>query len=219
MACQYGNCSTPNSCNCAGSSYTIPSNAVYGDSTCRSPIEPCSEVTCNECVRNCHQEDKWCTTVWTDIPSDATGGINGPWPPGQANYGVQVCMFKGERLDHFLQKLALAHTDPLHYAYMVKNFYINQVTSDIIDIVYWDFHEATESMSLWVAPEDSDDWQEFPNFALGNPMTSMTFTIPITNILFSGNTYKLKIITTGFMPSGNVDTIDPASVILYVTIP
>ena len=61
---------------------------------------------------------------------------------------------------------------------------------------------------------------EFPNFALGNPMSSMTYTIPITGILFSGNTYKLKLITTGFNPfAAVVQTIDPASVILYVTIP
>jgi hypothetical protein len=212
MACKNGTCSTPNTCNCAGTSYTIPANAVYGDSTCRTPSEPCSEVTCSECVRNCHQQNKWCTNIQvTDW-----GG-----PDGQDDLysAVEVCMNKGERLDHFLQKLALAQSDPTAYPYMVKNFYISQVTKDLIDIIYYDFSSNITDMRLWFATDGTDDWQEWQSFNSGNPMMNNTFRLILNNSMVSGTTYKLKFITTGPGPNDTINTYDPASVILYVTIP
>jgi len=200
MACQNGTCSSPNSCNCSGTSYTIPSNAVYGDSTCRQPSEPCSEVTCAECVRNCHGEDKWCVKMPVTINDITTA--------------VDFCIHQGERLDQMLQKLSLAQGSPTAYPYIVKNFYINSVTSTNIELLYFEFSEDITSMTLWVAANDSNEWQEITSFNVANPLVLNSFNLSIENVLISGSTYKLKLVT-----SVNGITYDPGSVILYITIP
>ena len=205
MACTSGNCSNPNTCNCAGASYTIPSNAVYGDSTCRAPSEPCSEVTCAECVRNCHNEDKWCVEM--PLNQALTGTVT----------VVEVCIHKGERLDQMLQKLSLAHGNPLNYPYVVKNFYINSVTSDQIQLIWYEYHQEVSNIQLFVAGGEStsaSDWQEIPSFAAANPLANNIFNLGITGVLLPGQSYKLKLVTTA-----NGITYDPGSAILYVTIP
>jgi hypothetical protein len=208
MACQNGTCSTPNSCNCAGTSYTIPANAVYGDSTCRTPTEPCSEVSCAECVRNCHAEDKWCVQM--------------PYTIDAVTTVVDFCIHQGERLDQMLQKLSLAQGDIQSYPYKVKNFYLNSKSGTSnedfsLNFLYYEFSDEVTQIQLFFAA-DSDDgvWQEITAFnTTMNPLTSNSFTLNQNSIsVISGTTYKFKFVTS------TADAVyDPGSSIVFVTIP
>ena len=209
MACQNGTCSTPNTCNCAGTSYTIPSNAVYGDSTCRTPSEPCSEVSCAECVRNCHAEDKWCV----DMPIDNGDGTITL---------IDFCIHQGERLDQMLQKFSLANGDLKAFPYKIKNFYLNTKSgtssSDFtLNFLYYEWsNEITQIQLYFSADSDEGIWQEITAFnTTMNPLTSNSFTLTQNNInVNSGVTYKFKFVT-----STADTTYDPGSSIVYVTIP
>jgi len=205
MACKNGTCSSSNSCTCQSTSYVVPANAVYGDSTCRQPSEPCSEITCAECVRNCHSEDKWCVNMPVTISDTTTE--------------VEFCIHKGERLDQMLQKLSLAQGSPESYPYTVKNFYVDHVTggtSPTIKFIWYEFSTQVTGISMYFAAADSDEWFLIPWFQNNAmPLTANTATLDTTAIVIeSGNTYKFKLVT-----SANGILYDPASVITYVTIP
>ena len=151
MACN--NCSSNGGCNCQGTSYRVPSNAVYGNSTCRQPAEPCDAVVCAKCVRNCHVEDKWCVTMNLFDNGGADGIQNVAQP-------VEFCIHRGERLDQMLQKLTLAQDDPSAYKFKVKNFYINGVTggsNPTIEFIWYEFDNAVDGISLAYASANSDD--------------------------------------------------------------
>jgi hypothetical protein len=207
MACQNGTCSTPNTCNCAGTSYTIPSNAVYGDSTCRTPTEPCSEITCAECVRNCHAEDRWCVGM--------------PYTIDGVTTVVDFCIHQGERLDQMLQKLSLAQGDIQSYPYKIKNFYLNSKsgtsnTDFALNFLYYEWSGEITQIRLFFAVSGSDEWTELTSFqGIVNPLASNSFTLTQNHLIVnSGTTYKFKFVTD----TANA-TYDPASSIVYVTIP
>jgi hypothetical protein len=206
MACQKCASNKSTSCSCQSTSYTIPSNAVYGDSNCRLPAEPCDSVTCTECVRHCHGEDKWCTKYPT-----MTGN-------------VLLCMHKGERLDQFLQKMALAHSNGEIYPYMVKSFYVNELKGGAnwsINFIWFDFDSSVTSIKLQYKPEGSGDWQTINAFNSLNTLTANTFTLDSTMAtLAPGTTYVFRLGTTTVTSEGVPGTVYPeASVYLYVTIP
>lgn len=201
MACQKCGSNKSTSCACQGTSYTIPSNAIYGDSTCRLPAEPCDSVTCTECVRHCHKETKWC--------------IKYPTPSGI----VELCMHNGERLDQFLQKMALAHALAPQYNLLVRSFYVDQITNGVnptIKFIWYDFSEEITLIKLEYAPEGNEDWQTIPAFNNINPLITNTFTVDSSMIILSpGVNYKFKLSTS----TADGIITDPASVILYVGIP
>jgi hypothetical protein len=200
MACQKCATNKSSSCACQSTSYTIPENAVYGDSTCKLPAEPCESVTCTECVRHCHSEDKWCVKYPT-----VTGS-------------VLLCMHKGERLDQFLQKMALAHYNAETYPYMVKSFYADHVTgasNPTIKFIWYDFLSDLEVIKLEYRPQGTIDWQVINAFANINPLTTNTFTLDSTMAtLFPGTTYEFRLVT---QYDGIVYA--PGSVVLSITIP
>lgn len=208
MACQKCASNQSTACSCQNTSYTIPSDAVYGDSTCRLPAEPCESVTCTECVRHCHAEDKWCVkAAFPDPDTNPTTAV-----------GVMLCMYKGERLDQFLQKLALAHQDPLAYTYKVKSFYVDELKGGLnfsIKFIWFDFDPSIESIKLQYTPEGSSDWQTINAFGNINPLITNTFTLDNTMLLLSpGTTYIFRLGTT----TGD-EVYEYGSVELYVTIP
>jgi len=200
MACQKCATNKSTSCACQSTSYTIPENAVYGDSTCKLPSEPCQSVTCTECVRHCHSEDKWCIKYPT-----VTGA-------------VELCMHKGERLDQFLQKVALAHSNAESYPYVVKSFYADNVTgpsNPTIKFIWYDFLSDLQNIKLLYRPLGTTDWQVINAFGTINPLLANTFTLDSSMAtLFPGTTYQ-------FMLSTQYDGVvyEPGSVILDITIP
>ena len=200
MACQKCGSNKSTSCACQGTSYTIPENAIYGDSTCKLPAEPCESVVCTECVRHCHSETKWCVKYTT-----MTGS-------------VELCMHHGERLDQFLQKTALAHYNAQEWPYYVRSFYVDNITTGdnpTIKFVWFDFDPNLDVIKLLYAPEGNDDWQTINAFNNINPLLSNTFTVDSSMILLiPGINYKFKLVTQ----MGEV-IYDPASVILHVGIP
>tara|TARA_R100000231_G_scaffold39889_2_gene34664 strand:+ start:4466 stop:5095 length:630 start_codon:yes stop_codon:yes gene_type:complete len=208
MACQKCASNQSTSCSCQGTSYTIPTNAVYGDSTCKLPAEPCESVTCSECVRHCHEEDKWCVKYPT-----VTGA-------------VELCMRRGERLDQFLQKIALASSNAAVYPFAVKNFFVDNLTggaNPTIKFIWYDFEPAVTDIKLLYAPEGSGDFQTIPAFANINPLLNNTFTVDSTMILLTpGTTYKFKLSTSTFGNTVGAEEAvyeSVASVQLTVTIP
>jgi hypothetical protein len=226
MACQKCASNQSTSCSCHSTSYTIPANAVYGDSTCNTPFETCESVTCTECVRHCHGEDKWCT----DLLLFDYGALS---PDGQTNWGltgeptpIEFCVHKGERLDQILQKLTLAQTDPSSYPYKVKNFYVDTViggSTPGIKFIWFEFLNTLTGISLKYKEVDSEEWITVVPFnEIINPLTANTFTLNSTMVqLLSGTTYMFKLVTTYQDPDTDDDPIeyDPGSVILHVTIP
>jgi hypothetical protein len=213
MACKKCGSNKSTSCACTDTSYTIPSDCTYGDSSCNLPTEPCESVTCTECVRHCHKEDKWCTEL-------LLADFGGPDGVGSGGFPVEFCVSNGERLDQILQKLTLAQTDPSAYPFKVKNFYTDNIGGGAfpaITFIWFEFLESLTNMTLWYAPDDSNDWEMITQFnSLINPLLANTFTVDSNMIsLIPGNVYKFKLVTT------NADGIvyDPGSVILYVTIP
>ena len=133
MACQKCASNQSTSCSCHSTSYTIPANAVYGDSTCKTPFETCESVTCTDCVRHCHGEDKWCSDLQIlDFGLSASpDGVTNLDLVGGGVTPLEFCVHKGERLDQIMQKLALAQSDPSAYPYKVKNFYVDTVVGGI----------------------------------------------------------------------------------------
>ena len=206
MACNNGTCSTNGACNCQNTSYTIPTNAIYGDSTCRQPTETCEDAMCFECVRGCHGEDKWCTLM----PVTNTDG---------ESYNVDFCIHRGERLDQMLQKLTLAQSFPGNYPYTVKNFYVDWVkggSNPSIKFIWFEYSQEVSGISMFVAAAGSDEFFLLPWFEqMANPLNSNTAILDSTSMpLESGNTYKFKLVT-----SANGLIYNPGSVILHVTIP
>lgn len=219
MACKKCGSNKSTSCGCNDTSYHVPVDCTYGGQTCHTPAEPCESVTCTECVRHCHKEDRWCVNMQVvdtgnpDISSDNNGAIT-----------VEICMNHGERLDQFLQKIALAHADASAYPFTVKNFYANNVTSTSVELIYFDFLTDLTSMNLFYQAEGSNVWEEIPQFnTLGNPMLTNIFTVTSSMIPFTpGTTYLFKITTTYISTDLDmeiINTVDPASAILYITIP
>ena len=212
MACEKCATNKSTACSCQNTSYTIPAHAVYGDSTCKLPAEPCDSITCSECVRHCHAEDKWCTQIESTVIDSESGIVSNPL--------VEVCMYKGERLDQFLQKLALAQSNPSTYKYLVKNFYIESVTggtNPTIKFIYFDYDPEITFMVLAFAPMGGD-FASVPAFTSGavNPILSNTFTLDGNMVnLIPGNTYMFKLVTY----STGAGMVDPGSVVLHVTIP
>jgi hypothetical protein len=225
MACQKCKSNKSTACGCNDTSYTIPADCTYGGQNCNLPAEPCESVVCTECVRHCHEEDKWCITMQINDSADV-GDLT-------ESTSVEICMNKGERLDQFLQKIALAHADASAYPYTVKNFYANNVTSNSVQLIYYDFlyapleNETLSSMNLFYSAVGSGIWQEIPQFnSLINPLISNTFTVTGDMIpLIPGNTYMFKLTTMYLVDSdgdGSGDTpftVDPGSAVLYITIP
>ena len=147
-----------------------------------------------------------------------------------AAQSVEICMRKGERLDQFLQKIALAHADASAYPYTVKNFYANSITSNSVELVYYDFlyqpleAETLSSMNLFYSAVGSNIWEEIPQFnTLMNPLLSNSFTVTGAMVpLIPGNTYMFKLTTQYSIEEEDtveLFTVDPGSATLYVTIP
>ena len=208
MACNTCGNNSSNPCSCQGTTYTIPANAVYGDSTCKLPAEPCESVTCSECVRHFHEEDKWCVKYPT-----VTGA-------------VLLCMRRGERLDQFLQKIALASSNAEVYPFAVKNFFVDNLTggaNPTIKFIWYDFEPAVTGIKLLYAPEGSNDFQSIPAFANINPLLNNTFTVDSTMIVLTpGTTYRFKLSTStvgNTVGAVEADYENEASVVLTVTIP
>jgi hypothetical protein len=212
MACQKCASNQSTSCSCQGTSYTIPTNAVYGDSTCKLPAEPCESVTCSECVRHCHGEDKWCVKAAFITPNGDP-------------QGVDLCMHRGERLDQFLQKIALAHADAATYKYKVKNFYVDHIVAGAnptIKFIWYDFDQSITGIKLQYAPVGSNDYQTVNAFGNINPLLTNTFTLDSTMILLvPGTTYNFRLATetTGNTFGEPEEIYLNGSVILTVTIP
>lgn len=202
MACQKCGSNKSTSCSCHGTSYTIPANAIYGNSSCNLPSEPCESVLCTECVRHCHAETKWCVKYTTPLGS------------------IELCMHHGERLDQFIQKQALAHYKADVWDNVVKSFYVDHITSGdnpAIKFIWYDFNpEVVSVIQLQYAPEGSGDFQSIPAFNNINPLLANTFTVDSSMItLLPGINYKFRLSTT------SVDGIieQQASVMLHVGIP
>jgi hypothetical protein len=227
MACQKCASNQSTSCSCHSTSYTVPANAVYGDSTCQTPFETCESVTCTDCVRHCHGEDKWCSDLQIlDFGLNSPDGVANTSLTGNFANAVEFCIHKGERLDQIMQKLALAHSDPSAYPYKVKNFYVDTVVGGSmpsIKFIWFEFLTALSGISMQYKLVDSDDWTTVVPFnELINPLTANTFTLTSSMVsLQSGSTYMFKLITTYQDPDTDDDPIeyDPGSVILHVTIP
>ncbi len=100
MACQKCASNKSTSCSCHSTSYTIPANAVYGDSTCYHPTETCESVTCTECVRHCHGEDKWCTDLFLFDYGAPISPIQLSLAASQAQLHMNWCIdFRCNKLD------------------------------------------------------------------------------------------------------------------------
>jgi hypothetical protein len=226
MACQKCGSNQSTSCSCHSTSYTIPANAVYGDSTCYHPIETCESVMCTECVRHCHGEDKWCSDLQIlDFGLQSPDGVSNVDLATGNITPLEFCVHKGERLDQVMQKLALAQSDPSAYPYKVKNFYVDTVSGGLvpsITFVWFEFSNELSGISMSFKEVDADDWNVVTQFnSIVNPLTSNTATITGNMIgLQSGVTYMFKLVTTWQSDDGTTTTeYDPGSVILYVTIP
>jgi len=220
MACKKCASNKTTACACTDTSYTIPGNCGYGNSTCKFPSEPCSEILCTECIRHCHDEDKWCTEMLLTDWGGQDGVANG----GDDMVVTEFCVSNGERLDQMFQKLTLALSDPTSYPYKVKNFYVNNINNVTgsyfieIQFVWFDFLSTLTDIQLWYqADGDGDDWVQIQQFnTLINPLQSNSFTLNNDMVgLIPGNTYKFKLATT----SDAGTFYDPGSVILFVTIP
>ncbi len=201
MACQKCASNKSTSCSCHSTSYTIPANAVYGDSTCYHPTETCESVTCTECVRHCHGEDKWCTDLFLfDYGAQSPDGQSN-WDLTEGPTPVEFCVHKGERLDQILQKLTLAQSDPTAYPYKVKNFYVDTVvggSTPSITFVWFEFINSLIGISMSYKLVSADDWTVVTQFnQIVNPLTANTATITSNMLdISSGNTYMFKLVTT-----------------------
>tara|TARA_R110002020_G_scaffold4711_7_gene20498 strand:+ start:10416 stop:11081 length:666 start_codon:yes stop_codon:yes gene_type:complete len=220
MACKKCASNKTTACACTDTSYTIPGNCGYGNSTCKFPSEPCSEILCTECVRHCHDEDKWCVDLYT---ADWGGDDGVVGLPGLDVGPLEFCVSNGERLDQMFQKLTLALSDPTSYPYKVKNFYVNNINNVTgsyfveVQFVWFEFLSSLTDIQLWYQADGDAVWTQVMQFnSLINPLQSNTFTVNNDMIgLVPGTTYKFKLVTTSAVGT----QYDPGSAILYVTIP